>query len=355
MGLTDGGRAHIFVAALGASGYTYACASPAERMQDWLASTAQALAFIGGVPQLIVPDNPRALIRKPDRYEPLANETVQDFARHYGTTVLPARPRAPQDKARVESAVQVVERWVLARLRKTRFGNVAEVNRAIAPLLEQLNHRPFQKLPGCRASTFTSLDKPALQPLPAQPYEMAVFKRVKVHIDYHVEVGGHRYSVPHALVGQVLEARITRHGVELLLRGARVACHGRNERRGGYTTLDAHMPAAHRAHKDWSPLRLIAWGKEIGPATGEVVTQLLERFKHPEQGYRACLGLLGLAKRYGKPRLEAACALALSLRAYRYSDVREILVNNRDRVAPAIQTDWVSPAHDNVRGAHYYQ
>lgn len=243
--LTDGTRAHIFVAALGASSYTFACATARETMADWLDATAQALAFFGGVPQLIVPDNPRALIADPNRYEPRSNDTVQDFARHYGTSVLPARSRHPQDKARVESAVQVVERWILARLRHQRFANVHEVNLAVEPLLDRLNTRPFQKLPGSRASAFGALDAPALQPLPAQRYELARFKTVRVQIDYHVEIDGHRYSVPHALVGQMLDARITSHVVELLHRGHRVASHGRSERRGGFTTAAEHMPAAH--------------------------------------------------------------------------------------------------------------
>lgn len=353
--LSDGTRANIFVAALGASSYTFACATPRQSMADWLDATARALAFIGGVPQMIVPDNPRALIANPDRYEPISNETVRDFAHHYGTTVLPARVRQPQDKAKVESAVQVVERWILARLRRQRFNHVHEVNQAIAPLLERLNQRAFQKLPGNRAHAFAKLDAPALQPLPARPYELAVFKRVRVHIDYHVEVEGHRYSVPHALVGQQLEARITRYAVELLQRGQRVASHAKSERRGGFTTVAEHMPAAHRAHLQWSPQRLIHWGDTIGIATGAVVTQLLERFKHPEQGYRSCLGLLSLSKRYGAERLEAACALALQLRACRYRDVRDILINNRDRTTTTCAAQWVSPAHDNVRGPGYYQ
>jgi len=198
--LTDGSRAHIFVAAMGASSYTFAFATPRETMADWLESTARALSFYGGVTQLIVPDNPRALISDANRYEPRSNDTVLDFARHYGTSILPARPYHPQDKAKAESAVQIVERWIMARLRHQQFASVHEVNQAVAPLLTRLNEKPFQKLPGSRASTFAALDAPALLPLPLQRYEMAHFKTVKAHIDYHVEVEQHRYSVPHALV-----------------------------------------------------------------------------------------------------------------------------------------------------------
>ncbi len=353
--LSDGGRAHIFVAAMGASSYTFACATPRETMVDWIESTVKALTFYGGVTQLIVPDNPRALIADPNRYEPRGNDTVLDFARHYGTSVLPARPYHPQDKAKAESAVQVVERWVMARLRHQRLATVHAVNVAIKPLLEQLNDRPFQKLPGSRASTFAALDAPALLPLPAQRYEIAHFKTVRVHIDYHIEVEGHRYSVPHALVGQALEARITTGTIELLHRGQRVASHVRNHRRGDFSTIAEHMPAAHRAHMEWTPQRLIHWGRDIGVATAAVVTRLLEERKHPEHGYRACLGLLALAKRYGKPRLEAACVLALQIGVCRYRHVRDILANNRDQNPPTVTDDWVSPDHAHVRGPTYYQ
>jgi transposase len=352
--LLDGSSAHVFVSALGASSYTFAAATGAERLEDWIESMTRALTFYGGVPQLIVPDNARALISQPDRYEPRAHDTVMDFARHYSTSVLPARPRSPRDKAAVESAVQVVTRWILARLRHQRLASVHEADCAIATLLPALNERAFQKLPGSRASVFAQIDRPALMPLPASRYELARFKSVKVHIDYHVEIDGHRYSVPHALVGQSLDARITARAVELLARGHRVASHVRSNRRGEFSTVTAHMPAAHRAHLEWTPQRLIDWGRRIGLATGELISRVLEQHKHPEHGYRACLGLLGLAKRYGALRLEAACQLALSLGACRYRHVRDILLNNRDRV-DATSAEWTSPEHANVRGPGYYQ
>jgi transposase len=353
--LIDGGRAHIFVGAMGVSSYTFACATDAQKLENWIESMVRALMFYEGAPALIVPDNPRALISVPDRYEPRAHDTVLDFARHFGTSVLPARPRTPRDKATAEIAVQVVTRWILARLRHRRFTTVYEVDRAIAELLPLLNNRPFQKLPGSRASVFAEIDRPALLPLPAHRYELARFKTVKVNIDYHVEVDYHRYSVPHPFVGQELDARLTAHAVELLLRGQRIASHVRSNRRGGFTTLPEHMPAAHRAHLEWSPQRLIAWGARIGVATGEVVRRLLAERKHPEHGYRACLGLLSLAKRFGTARLEAACERALALGAFQYRHVRDVLLNNRDRIAPGTSADWTAPAHENVRGPGYYR
>ena len=280
VGLSDGSRAHIFVSALGASGYTFAYATPRETTADWLGATAQALRFYGGCTELIVPDNPKAMIVDPDRYEPRANDTVLDFARHYGTSVLLARPRHPQDKAKAESAVQVVERWILMRLRHQKFETVDEVNEAIAPLLVQLNNKPFQKLQGCRTSVFAEIDAPALRPLPMQTWELAVFKTVKVHIDQHIEFEGHRYSVPHALVGVTLEVRVTQRVVEILHRGQRVASHMRCAHKGGFTTVPEHLSAAHRAHMQWSPERLIHWGQDIGAATGSLVTRILQTRQH---------------------------------------------------------------------------
>lgn len=353
--LADGTRAQVFVAAMGASSYTFACATVDQSMRSWLGAMARALTFYGGTPQLIVPDNPRSLVANACRYEPKLNDTVRDFARHYGVGVLPARPYSPKDKASAESAVQVVERWLMARLRHTVLADVHAADAALAALLPSLNNRPFQKLDGSRASFFATLDGPALSPLPAQPWQWATFKTVKPHIDYHVEVEFHRYSVPHSLVGLELEARITDALVEVLHRGQRVACHARSARRGGFTTLDEHMPAAHRAHKQWTPERLIHWGSGIGADTGRFVTQLLQRFRHPEHGYRSCLGLLSLAKRYGPQRVEAACTLALELGAGQYRHVRDILANGRDLLArPAPEPPWVAPAHDNLRGAANY-
>jgi len=354
LALGDGTRANLFVAALGASKYTYACATTGQKTLDWITGMTGALHFIGGVPELIVPDNPRAVIARPDRYEPRVGDTVRDFAAHYGCTVLPARPHTPQDKAIVESAVQVVERWILARLRHVHLADLRAANQAIAPLVESLNARAFQKQSGSRASAFEQIDAPALTPLPATRYVYACFKSVRVHVDYHVEVERHRYSVPHALVGQRLDARITEHTVELLHRGQRVAAHAKSAQVGEFTTLDEHMPAAHRAHRQWTPQRLIDWGIGIGANTGVFVEQLLHRHKHPEHGYRSALGLRSLAKRYGHERLEAACTLALSLYAYHYRTVRDILVNGTDQQPQAIPTEWQSPAHEHLRGANTY-
>lgn len=348
-------RAHVFVAVLGASNYTFACATAAESMADWLGAISLALEFYGGVPAMLVPDNPRALIAEADRYEPLANRTALDFAAHYATVILPARPYKPRDKAKVEVGVQVVERWILARLRHRRFYSLAELNAAIAELLAGLNERAFKKLPGSRRSAFEALDRPALRPLPGTRYEVARFKPVRVNIDYHVEIERHYYSVPHALVRQPLEARITRQTVELLHRGRRVASHALSTKRGGYTTVPEHMPASHRAHAEWTPGRLLNWAARIGPAVAALVKHLLETKPHPEQGYRACLGLLTAARKYGDTRLQAACERALAIGAPTRASVLSILAAGLDQKPLAAEDpEWQLPLHQNVRGPTYY-
>jgi transposase len=350
-------QAHIFVAVLGASNYTFACATARETQADWLSGLAKALKAFGGVPELVVPDNPKALITRPDRYEPGVSRMAQDCARHYGTAILPARPYHPQDKAKVEVGVQIVERWILARLRHRRFFSLGELNQAIAELLADLNQRPFKKLPGNRLSWFKAIDRPALRPLPVQPYDIAHFKRCRVNLDYHVEIDGHYYSVPHALVRQEVEARITQTTVEILHGGRRVASHPRCDRRGTHTTLAEHMPKSHRAHREWSPGRLLNWAERIGPHTKALVHHQLTHKPHPEMGYRACLGLLALARQYGEARLEAACERAVALGACNRHSVVSILQAGLDRqpLPPSTpQTDWISPDHDHVRGPDYY-
>ncbi|MGH8190337.1 MAG: IS21 family transposase [Rhodanobacteraceae bacterium] len=350
-------RAHIFVAVLGASNYTYACATEGEKQIDWLRGLTQALAFFGGVPALVVPDNPRALIAHPDRYEPGLNRAAQECARHYGTAMLPARPRRPQDKAKAEAGVQVVERWILARLRHQCFFTLAALNQAIAELLAEMNARPFKKLEGSRRSWFERIDRPALLPLPAQPYELAQFKPCRVNIDYHIEVDGHYYSVPHALVRKQVEARITDATVEILHAGQRVASHVRSHARGSHTTVGEHMPAAHRAHLEWSPGRFLRWAADIGPATRQLVDHLLTRRPHPEMGYRSCLGLLSLDRQYGHARLEAACQRTLAIGSRTRKSVLSILQGGLDQQplpGAAAQQDWISPDHANLRGPAYY-
>ena len=307
--------AQIFVAVLGASHYTYAEATWTQSLPDFIGSHVRCFEFLGAVPALLVPDNLKSGVKQACRYEPEANSTYADLARHYGTAILPARPFHPRDKAAVEGAVLLVQRWILARLRNRQFFSLGELNAAIRALLVELNHRLFKKLQGCRASAFETLDRPAMKPLPARRYDYAEWKLATVNIDYHVELAGHYYSVPHSLVKQRIEVRLTATTVECYFKGKRVAAHVRSNQRGRHTTLAEHMPEAHRKHLQWTPGRLLNWAHSIGAGVRDVVKWQLDNRPHPEQGYRACLGLLNLAKHYGNERLEAACRRALAIGA----------------------------------------
>jgi transposase len=324
--------AQIFVAVLGASNYTYAEATLTQGLADWIGAHTRAFSFFGGVPALVVPDNLRSGVQKACRYEPLLNTSYNQMLAHYGTAALPARPYKPRDKAKVEVAVQVVERWILARLRHRTFFSLFDLNLAIRELLTALNERPFKKLPGSRQSQFVALDQPALRPLPAQAYEYAEWRMARVSLDYHVEVDKHYYSVPHSLLRQQLEVRLSEKTVELFHRGQRVAVHVRSRRQGSHSTNPEHMPKAHRAHLEWTPGRLLNWAVTVGPHTRDLVKHLLWTRPHPEMGYRSCLGLLNLGKRFGPQRLEAACQRALTLGSPSRRSVLSLLQNGLDQL-----------------------
>ena len=346
-------RAHLFVAAMGASGYAYAEATRSESLPDWLGSHVRALEFYGAAPTIIVPDNPKVGVTRADRYEPDLQRSYEDMATHYRCVVIPARPYRPKDKSRVELTVLLVCRWILARLRHQRFFSLEELNEAIRPLLTDLNDRLFQRLPGSRRSVFEALDRPAMRELPASPYVFAEWKERTVAFDYHVDVDRHYYSVPHALVGHSVWARYSAATVEIYFRSERVASHVRSYQRGGHTTVREHMPKSHLAHAEWSPKRLIQWGSSIGIHTGAVVEHLLRSKPHPEQGYRACLGLLNLSREYGDGRLEAASALAVRLGSPNRRSVKSILESGRD-LRQTESLDLELPLHGNVRGPGYY-
>jgi transposase len=348
-------QAQVFVAALGFSGYLYAEAFWRQDLESWLAAHAHAFEHVGGVVQLLVPDNLKAGVTKACWYDPEINPSYLELAGHFGAAVLPTRPGHPRDKAAVEAAVQVVERWVLAPLRKHRFFELATLNAAIRARLSEVNGRPFRGLAVSRADLLKD-ERSALLPLPANHYELARFKAAKISIDYHVEFDDHYYSAPFRLARQEVEVRATRSTVEILHKGQRVASHVRSySKTQRYVTDPSHMPVAHREHLEWTPTKLIAWGQSISPAVGEVVESILHTRPHPEHGYRACLGLKRLAKRYGHERLGAACARALAMRSPGYRTVADILKNGMDRV-PTKPCPVPTPAieHENVRGAQYY-
>jgi len=346
--------AQVFVAVLGASGYTFSEATMTQGLSDWIGSHVRAFEFFGGVPEIVVPDNLKSGVTKPCRYDPDINPSYAEMARHYGVAVIPARVRKPKDKAKAEAGVQVVERWIMAALRNRTFFSLAEANAAIRELLTKLNDRPFKKLPGCRRSQFEELDRPALSPLPPTPYEYAEWKKARVGIDYHVDVGGHYYSVPYQLIKQQLDVRITHGTVECFHKGKRVAAHARSDG-CGHTTIHEHMPKAHQSYAQWTPERIIRWSRSIGEHTAIAANIIISSRRHPQQGFRTCLGLMRLGKQHGNERLEAACRRAVITNCISYKSIKSILKTGLDQQPlPEMQAPEKAPDHGNIRGPQYF-
>jgi transposase len=348
--------AQIFVAVLGASNFTYVEASWTQALGDWIGAHTRAFAAIGGVPKLLVPDNTKVAVIKACLYEPQVNRTYAEMAAHYDTAILPARPRRPRDKAKVEVAVLIVERWLLGRLRHRRFYSLADLNAAIAGLLRQLNEeRPIRRLGVTRRALLEELDRPHLKALPAEPYAFAEWRVRRVGIDYHVEIEAHFYSVPHRFARSEVEVRLTPQTVEIFLKGERIAAHRRASGNHGHTTVPEHMPSSHRRYADWTIERIRRAAASIGPATAALCELILERRPHPEQGFRACLGIVRLVRPFGADRLEAAATRAIEIGTLTYGSVRSILDNKLDRQAPLrTSTDGVPVLHANIRGPRYY-
>jgi transposase len=344
----------LFVAALGASSYVYCEARPSEGLADWIGCHVGLFAFLGGVTAIIVCDNLKAAVTNPDRYEPGLNRTYQDMARHYGTTVIPARPYKPRDKPKVEQSVLLAERWVLARLRNRRFFSLAELNLAIADLVAELNARVMRGYGASRAELFAAVDTPALKPLPAEPYAFATWKRCRVAPDYHVEIDGCWYSVPYRLIRELVDVRVADRTVEAFHKGERVASHAKSPGRRGHTTITDHMPSAHRRHAAWTPARITAVAEKIGPATAALTSAIMTDRPHPEQGFRTCLGILALEKTYGQARLEAACQRGDLIKARSVGSIRSILKTGLDRAFLDPEPEPEPLRHGNIRGRSYF-
>jgi len=352
--------AQIFVAVLGASNYTFAEATFSQKLEEWISSHIRAFEFFGGVPEMVVPDNLKSGVKKACRYEPLLNDSYQLMLEHYRTCALPARPYKPRDKAKVETAVQIVERWILARLRKQTFFSLFDLNLQIRALLTELNRKPFKKLEGCRESRFREMEKKVLKPLPAVRFEYAEWRKARVGFDCHIEIDRRFYSVPFSLVKQTIDVRITAKTIEAFDQGKRVAAHPRAARIGSFVTCSAHLPARHRAHLEWTPERLLRWAMQIGFSTHELVRQMIERKPHAEMAYRSSLGLLTLVRRYSPQRVEAACRKALKIGSPTRSSVASILREGLDLLTEAEQPSLPLAgveyeAHENIRGADYYK
>jgi transposase len=348
-------QAQVFVAVLGASNYTFAEATWSQSLPDWLGSHVRMFDYFGGCPELIIPDNLKSGVARACRYDPDLNPSYQQLAEHYGVAVMPARPYKPKDKAKAEIGVQLVERWILARLRHHSFFSLAEVNQCLRALLEELNVKAFKQLPGNRRLAFEQLDRPALKPLPAQPYRYVEIKPVKVNIDYHVQYQRHHYSVPHHYVGHTLELHASETLITLYYRRQPVASHPRKYR-PGISTTPAHMPKRHQKHQQWTPGRLKHWARDLGAEVLRWVDAQLNRKDHPEQSYRVCLGLLSLSRQYPAARLNAACRIANQQGLLRLKQIQAILSSNRDRLPEQLDlpSAELPQDHDNIRGPHNF-
>jgi len=344
----------LFVACLGASSYTYAEATMTQNLSDWTGSHCRAFAFFTGVTDLVVCDNLKSGITKVCFHEPTVNRTYCDLAGHYGTAVVPARSKKPKDKAKVEAAVLVAERWILAALRNRKFFSLTELNAAIRELLNKLNNRVSRHLGGSRRELFEDLDRPVLKALPQEPYEYATWKECRAGLDYHVEVGKHYYSVPYTLMRKKLWARSTERTVEIFDNGKRVASHLRGPGNRRHTSVLEHMPDNHRHYAEWTPERIKRQAGKVGPNTKALVEIIMREKPHPVQGFRACIGIVKLARQYGVQRLEAACERAIDIGARSYTSVQSILKNNLDRKRPENATDGSPITHPNIRGANYF-
>lgn len=344
----------LFVAAMGASNYTYAEAVATEGLEDWIGAHVRMFAFLGGVPKVVVPDNLKSAVLKADRYDPGLNRTYAEMAEHYGTAILPARPRKPRDKAKVEVAVQVAQRWILARLRNRRFFSLAELNAAIRLLRDELNMRQMRGYGASRADLFATLDRPHLQPLPATPYAFARWKRARVAPDYHVEMDSSWYSVPFGLIRQEVDVRVCGEIVEIFHKGQRVASHLRCKGRRSHVTLPDHMPSAHRRHAEWTPARMLAQAAKLGPSVTAFCEAVMADRPHPEQGFRTCMGVLALVRSYDAARLDAACRRGLAIRARSVASIRSILKNGLDRSFFEERPEDRPLNHANIRGQGYY-
>ena len=344
----------LFVAALGASNYIYAEARPSEGLADWIGCHVGLFAFLGGVTTMIVCDNLKAAVTNPDRYDPGINRSYQEMAGHYGTTVCPARPRKPRDKAKVEQSVLLVERWVLARLRNTRFFSLAELNAAVTALTTDLNARMMRGYGASRAELFAAVDAPALKPLPVEPYAFATWKRCRVAPDYHIEVEDCWYSVPFRLIRDLVDVRVAERTVEIFYKGERVASHAKSLGRRSHVTVADHMPSSHKRHAAWTPARITAFAEKIGPATAALTQAIMIARPHPEQGFRTCLGILSLEKIYGQARLEAACRRGELINARSVGSIRSILKTGLDRAFLDPEPDPEPLHHGNIRGRNYF-
>jgi transposase len=347
-------EAHLFVCCLGASSYTFAKAFRAENSEAWCVGHADAFAYFRGCPEIVVPDNPKAVVTKACPYEPDIHLDFQLMADHFNIAVIPARVRKPKDKAKVEAAVKMATRWIIAVLKDQTFFSLPELNQAIAGLLEKLNARPFKKMPGSRRSQYELIDKPALRPLPLTPYEYTQVGKAKVFLDYHIDLDGYRYSVPYQYVNKKIEYRLNHRTLEIFYKGNRIASHTRLIEKHPPATRREHMPAHHSFMLDWTPERFTSWARKIGPCTEQLIQVVLASREFPQQAFRSCLGILSLSKEFANDRLERASSIALSVRATSYKSVKLILQNQQDKRRIIDAPVQLKIIHSHIRGAEAF-
>lgn len=347
-------QAYLFVATLGASNYMYAEATWSMDTISWINAHVNLFNFLGGIPKIIVPDNTKAAINKSNYYDPETNVTYHKMAIHYGVAILPARPRKPKDKAKVEKSVQICQTWILAALRNRTFFSLGELNQSITELLKIANNKPFKKIQGSRLSWFETIDKPALDPLPQIPFEEALWQKCRVQSDYHLNIDDHYYSVPYELVGKEVEIRDTQKTIECFYKGKRIASHVKSLEKNKKTTIDIHMPKAHRAISGMNRNELFMKAKVIGSQTVELFNKIIESKEHESQAFRTLAGILRLAKNYGEDRLEAACERALLINSYSYTSINSILKTGLDKQKNPEVLQVAAIEHENIRGSNYF-
>ena len=350
-------EAQLFVGTMGSSSYTYCEVTCTQKLPDWLMSHRRMFEYFGGVPHILVPDNLKSGISKPCRYEATVNRSYEEMSRYYGTCVIPARRQSPKDKGKVEAGVLLTSRWVLAALRNETFYSLEEANEAIQLLLHKINNKPMRQLKKSRRELFETIDKPSLRPLPTTPYVFSEWKQARVNIDYHVAFDGSFYSVPHQLVQKQVEIRATDTVVEVFRLHERIASHRRSYRQGSFTTNFDHRPVSHQEHLKWTPERIVRWAAQKGPDVALFIQSLISSKAHPEQGYRAAVGVIRLADKYGQDRLSKACSKALSVGSPSYHTVKNMLQNKMENVEPlkrSEKTNLTFISNRNVRGPDYY-
>jgi transposase len=346
--------AEIFVAVLGASNLTYAEATWTQTLPDWIGAHVRVFRFWGSAPRLLVPDNLKSGVNKSSFYDPEVNRTYGKMAAHYHVGILPTRPRKPKDKAAVEAGVRFAQAYILGRLRNVTFFSLAECNAAIATAVERMNGREMRRLGVSRRQLFDTIERPAMQSLPEQDYEYAEWHLARVGIDYHVEVAGFFYSVPHALIREQVDTRVTVRTIEVFHRGKRVAAHARRYGGPRHGTQPDHMPSAHRRYAEWNPERFQRQARDIGPNTEGLILAVLARRPHPEQGFRTCLGVLRLFRGLDAARAEAVSRRAIEIGVLSYASVASILKHRLDQKASPQAADGTPLLHDNIRGSGYF-